>query len=553
MDANTLTKPVSGTQGIQPTTPTVPTTLPPTPTTSPSSAFNVTIPSTIPSSALSGPTLAEVMNKRSQLDMSSQYNSNIEQNNALQQRIVEALTPSARETQLKTQINQSYNAQESGLTAAKTNYRGTNAVAQAVRGDQAIIQEQETNKRNAIARELQTYVDSRKNNLDVLTSTLQFNTQNFQTLQALQKLTQPDISSVQVNKTTGEVYGIVSDPSTGAIDFTKLGNVGPEQAKKEFLSTGTYTDAKGNKVFYGVNPDQTITQSIIGQEEVKKDTSLTEIGGRRVLVDNQTGEVLKDYGNVKASDSTGVVSTGQISPAGKQALNVILGSNKFTKDQKQSVINAVSSGEDPFTVIKNQAKDIAGQTEATKITGFEVARDSLNAIDQNLKDFYAAGGDTGIFKGNMEKTLNKLGQVSDPNLVSLATQLASNLQIYRNAVSGTAYSEQEGKDIASIFPGINKSQGLNQAIMNGRKLAFDSTIDASYRSVLGGAYDKLRTAEKSNESQSGPTQGKDPKSVVDSFYKSAKPEQQSVVKNLLSQNFTDDQVAEYLKNKGLIQ
>ena len=80
--------------------------------------------------------------------------------------------------------------------------------------------------------------------------------------------------------------------------------------------------------------------------------------------------------------------------------------------------------------------------------------------------------------------------------MEIATNISSALQIYRNAVSGTAYSVQEGRDIAAIFPGINKSQGLNQAILSGRMKAFDITIDSQYRNTLGSTYDSLKTASR---------------------------------------------------------
>lgn len=187
------------------------------------------------------------------------------------------------------------------------------------------------------------------------------------------------------------------------------------------------------------------------------------------------------------------------------ALQVILGSDKFTKDQKIAITNAVNTGQDPFSVIKNQAKNIMGQTNATKLDNYETAKAQIENIQKDLKDFYANGGKTGLFTGNYEKTLNNLGQVNDPKLVNLATQISAALQIYRNAVSGTAYSVQEGKDIASIFPGINKSEGLNQAVLSGRLSAFDTTIDATYRNTLGSSYDELKKLQGiSTTSQSNP-------------------------------------------------
>lgn len=221
--------------------------------------------------------------------------------------------------------------------------------------------------------------------------------------------------------------------------------------------------------------------------------------GNRILAvpDNWDGDPSKLISINKGltPDQAGQNAGGGGAVAGPYAglVSTILGSGKFTKPQAAAVTNAINSGEDPVTVIKNQAKNIMGQTEASNVTKYETAQSSLADIQKNLADFYANGGKTGIFSGNYEKVINKLGTLNDPKLVDLATQIQANLQIYRNAVSGTAYSTQEGADIASIFPGINKSSGLNAAILNGRMKAFDSTIDGTYRSALGSAYDKLKT------------------------------------------------------------
>jgi len=213
-------------------------------------------------------------------------------------------------------------------------------------------------------------------------------------------------------------------------------------------------------------------------------------------------EIAKLNADIKASGIPAI--TNQDASKYSQALSVILGSGSFTKDQKASLVNAVNSGQDPFSVIKNQAKNIMGQTNATKLDNYETAKAQVEDISSLLSDFYAKGGDTGIFKGNLEKTVNRLGQVNDPELVEIATNIAGALQIYRNAVSGTAYSVQEGQDIASIFPGINKSQGLNEAIIKARLNAFDTTIDAQYRNTLGRAYDELKASVSEDSRQSDP-------------------------------------------------
>jgi len=187
------------------------------------------------------------------------------------------------------------------------------------------------------------------------------------------------------------------------------------------------------------------------------------------------------------------------------ALSVILGSTKLTKEQKSTLINAVNSGSDPVAVLKNQAKTVMTGANQTKVESYETAQESLKDISSNLQRFYDAGGKTNIFNGNYEKVVNKLGTVNDPKLVEIATEIQQGLQIYRNAVSGTAYSVQEGSDIASIFPGITKGEILNNSIIKGRMNAFESGIDGAYRGILGSTYDELKNTQSSQSNPSATT------------------------------------------------
>lgn len=231
----------------------------------------------------------------------------------------------------------------------------------------------------------------------------------------------------------------------------------------------------------------------------------------------------------------------------KTVLNTILGSGKFTKDQTKAITNAVMSGEDPFTVVKNQAKGIMTNTEANKVGNFEDAKSAMVDLQSALNEYYAKGGKTNIFTGSLEKTMNKLGEVKNPELVDLATRISASLQVYRNAISGTAYSEQEGKDIASIFPGINKTQGLNTAIIDSRMKAFDSTIDGAYRTVLGGTYDKIKTLEDSKVSDFTA------KNDVDNYIQFHPEEAQNIASMYKVAGATDQDIYSWLKTNGKIK
>jgi hypothetical protein len=266
-------------------------------------------------------------------------------------------------------------------------------------------------------------------------------------------------------------------------------------------------------------PDLQKALGLIGkyqQDPLAIQKQIAEITQTRTQTDKLNAEIGKINAETNKTKSESIIPT-VTNPQASQysgALNVILGSDKFTSEQKKAVINSVNNGQDPVATIKNQAKNVMGQTQSTKLSSLESSRDAFTAFTNSLKAFYDAGGKTSYISGNLEKVYNNLGQVKDPNLVQLATELQGNIQSYRNAISGTAYSEQEGKDISSIFPGINKTQSLNDAIIKGRTKLFDSSIDGIYRSVLGTTYDSLKQTTKQS---GGSTSVTAPDGVVYNF------------------------------------
>lgn len=184
-------------------------------------------------------------------------------------------------------------------------------------------------------------------------------------------------------------------------------------------------------------------------------------------------------------------------------VNTILASGKFTKDQATEIRAAVSTGQDPLTVVKNQAKNIMTGATATKLESYENSLSAIKDLNTAFQDYYNAGGDTGLLSGNFEKVFNKLGAVNDPKLVEVATQAQIALQAYRNAISGTAYSDQEGKDIASVFPSIKNGEVLNNAIVAGRVKSAQNLIDGIYSNTLGSAYTDLKNQSSSTLTPKG--------------------------------------------------
>lgn len=212
---------------------------------------------------------------------------------------------------------------------------------------------------------------------------------------------------------------------------------------------------------------------------------------------------LDKFMNDFAKGETESASSGGYSFGSNPALDVILGSGKFTKDQKGLIIGAIQSGQDPSTVILNQARSLMPNTISTEVSKTQQGLTQLKEVQSALAEYYANGGKTSLLRGGYEKVLQKLGKTNDPKLAIINARIAKALQKYRNAVSGTAYSVQEGADIASIFPGIKKGKELNDALLNAGIQSLEDDIDTAYGEVLGvDIYNSLKTGGSNQPSQS---------------------------------------------------
>lgn len=211
------------------------------------------------------------------------------------------------------------------------------------------------------------------------------------------------------------------------------------------------------------------------------------------VFDPSTGTFTRTGGSSSGTGGTGTGGGSASSPVLNQVINTIKGSLANPTKAQLTQIDAIASSSNPLAAIRNQAQNIMGQTAATRLFSQETAQGSLDSLGEQLKQFYANGGKTDLLSGTLVEVANKLGEVKDPKLVELATEIKTTVQAYRNAISGTAFSEQEGWEIDSIFPGIRKTEGLNTAILSGRKKIMDSLVASSYNQVLGdGVYEQLQ-------------------------------------------------------------
>ncbi len=109
------------------------------------------------------------------------------------------------------------------------------------------------------------------------------------------------------------------------------------------------------------------------------------------------------------------------------------------------------------------------------------AIDSLKTVKTLLNQYTAKSGDTGLLKGSLENIAQKIGRTSDPELAKIGTRITQALQIYRNAVTGAAWGEQETGEYKQIFPSYKDTSKLNNAKID----SMLSALDANQRVLLG--------------------------------------------------------------------
>lgn len=181
-------------------------------------------------------------------------------------------------------------------------------------------------------------------------------------------------------------------------------------------------------------------------------------------------------------------------------IKTILASGTFTKDQKASLIDGIKNGGDIRAIAINQANNIMGQANATATTKTQQGIEQMKWVKALLDEYYKIPwAKTNIFEGNYQDVINKLWKVWDPKLANIAARIQKALQLYRNTVSGTAYSVQEWADIASIFPWINKSEALNRALIDAQIEGMQMDVDTAYNIALGGSYDEIKKLGQTKE------------------------------------------------------
>lgn len=193
-------------------------------------------------------------------------------------------------------------------------------------------------------------------------------------------------------------------------------------------------------------------------------------------------------------------STNDLGNAFQNALNARYGlaePEKVNTGMMNYVSNYLISGRIPEAkalLLDEAISDTGlGMAEQDKLRGSMEMRDQLVRIQGLMGEFKAAGGQMGIFSGNIERAANRLGEMKDPKLSSLGTQLNQALISYRKSVSGSAFTESEKKDYERLFPSVTTSYNLATNKIDALTASFDSSLRSQVSNKIGGdeVYDKI--------------------------------------------------------------
>jgi hypothetical protein len=139
------------------------------------------------------------------------------------------------------------------------------------------------------------------------------------------------------------------------------------------------------------------------------------------------------------------------------------------------------------------ARERVSAQEEKWVKGREDALFALGDIERLLSDFTAKGGNTGLISGNIEKLQQSvLKRTGNQELAFIANEISLIIQKYRQELTGAAFTESEAKEYAKLFPNIEKSPQLNEALIKSMRNAYERNLRLFYERELGrGNFQKL--------------------------------------------------------------
>lgn len=249
-------------------------------------------------------------------------------------------------------------------------------------------------------------------------------------------------------------------------------------------------DAQLSSKITALNPDSpTFKDELAGlQGQIKQKLNLDtiKVGDNTLLIDKNTGKVIKNFG-VGQSDSSDILKSAPEEIKGLASIGELVGGFSSVNAQKmftKNIKDLALKGDE-----KGLAEKIVGQTLANipdsemrkKATGGFLLSQQLTGLQKLLNDFEAKGGKTNIITGKTQDIQQRLGLLGDPDLANIGTQILNQLDNLARTRTGAVISPSEEKLYARLLPSIGKTGELNKATIDGLKTSLMSDVENNLR------------------------------------------------------------------------
>lgn len=219
----------------------------------------------------------------------------------------------------------------------------------------------------------------------------------------------------------------------------------------------------------------------------KRNTQVVKFdNGDSALIDTQSGQVIKNFGGSKIADTVNKFSNTGLGIA-TSVLNSKFNS-KFQQEQFTNNVNRFINAQDDkglANYIFSTAIETLPDAEQRKkaLSQYRIVT-KLTDLQKQLDEYQAKGGKTGLYRGTREEIYAALGQVKDPELRRIGTQLQDTLDQLARDRTGAVITESEEKFYNRLLPTASKSAELNRATISGLKGSMVNDLNASLRFQL---------------------------------------------------------------------
>lgn len=218
--------------------------------------------------------------------------------------------------------------------------------------------------------------------------------------------------------------------------------------------------------------------------------------GQPVVVQGPNGPMLLNKGTGRAEDIIGpdnqpVRKWSSTDPMGSMqnifdsAISNVTPNKRGPLVERANRLMAEGNTEELKTVITNAVLESTPAVIRERVQGRMETVAALQAIRSDLTDLQKRKVPTGWLTGTVEDLTRKLGETGNPEYVALGNRIGIALANYRRSMTGAAWTESEGKEYLTRFPGYANDPSVNMAQISGLLDAFNISNRSFWSTKLG--------------------------------------------------------------------